>query len=84
MTRQQLRDKIETAGYNNVSGFVLPDGALVLFLTHSVSMDDAVMVRVSDDNDILPLWADGQENPDYQQVNTGGGWPLDDRKGEHA
>lgn len=71
MTLQELLGQLES--YNEVAGHTLPSGELCLMLSHRATMDNAVLVRVRTDDDVLAFYT--EDEPAIEVVNTGGDWP---------
>lgn len=71
MTLQELLSRLE--GYNEVAGHLMPNGELCLMLSHRVTLDNAVLVRVRTDDDVLAFYSD--DDPAIESVNRGGDWP---------
>lgn len=74
MILQELLDQLES--YNEVAGHLMPNGELCLMLSHRATMDNAVLVRVRTDSDVLAFYSEDEEA--IEAVNTGGDWPVDD------
>ena len=72
MNRGELLE--ELPGYNEVTGHLMPNGELCIMLSHRATMDNAVIVRIRADNDIITLFKNEDEE-DYTEVNEGGDWP---------
>lgn len=71
---EQLIESIEQKGYNEVSAHRLPDGGILVELSHRASMDDAVILRIRDDSDIAFLYGSVNERHTNARTNTGGPW----------
>lgn len=73
MTKTELQEKLE--GYNEVSGWITPNGDLVLSLTHSATPDDDALVLVTKDEQLRFVGgADWEEDEQLSRLNTGGNW----------
>ena len=76
MTRQErLLAQIERDPYNEVSAHRLPDGGLCLMLSHRITLDAAVIVRVPEEGDIAFMYGgDADEEAINERTNSGGHW----------
>jgi hypothetical protein len=63
----------ELPSYNEVAGHMLPSGELCLMLNHRVTLDNAVLVRVRADEDVLAFYT--EDEAAIEVINTGGDWP---------
>lgn len=68
----RLSAAVET--YNHVSGHFLPSGEFCLMLSHRVTMDHAVLIRVREESDVLEFYSEADEEA-IETINTGGDWP---------
>jgi len=66
-----LEDELDS--YNSVGGHMLPNGELCVMLSHRATMDNAVLIRVREDKDVLRFYSEDEEA--IETINTGGDWP---------
>jgi hypothetical protein len=67
MTLKDVVENIE--GYNCSSAWHDPKGGIVLMLHHRNTMDNAVLIYVPDDANVMSL-----DDERYDRINEGGSW----------
>lgn len=72
MTLKELQDHATADPYNTVEAFMLPSGELAIVLSHRITEDECVVVRVREDEDVISMWGDREK---FDVINTGGDWP---------
>lgn len=72
MTLKELQAHATADPYNTVEAFMLPNGELAIVLSHRISEDECVVVRVRADEDVISLYGDPER---FRVINDGGNWP---------
>lgn len=72
--RERLLKQVVNDPYNEVSGHELPDGGIEIMLSHRISMDDAVCIRIPPGDNIAFLYDDHENEERLDRTNTGGPW----------
>jgi Txe/YoeB family toxin of Txe-Axe toxin-antitoxin module len=72
MTLAELQEQATADPYNTVEAFMLPSGELAVVLSHRITEDECVVVRVREDVDVISLYGDPER---FSTINTGGDWP---------
>lgn len=70
---QKLLDAIEDDPYNSVSAYRLPDGGIEIMLSHKITMDAAVLIRIPEGDNVRFLH-DPAQAENVERTNTGGTW----------
>lgn len=72
MTLAELQAQAAADPYNTVEAFMLPNGELAIVLSHRITEDKCVVVRVRADEDVISMLGDPEK---FEVINTGGDWP---------
>ena len=67
MTLAELAAQIERDPYNEVAAHLLPNGELCVSLSHRITMDECVLVRVRADVDVIRMV---DEDERFEVVST--------------
>lgn len=70
---QKLLDAIENDPYNEVSAHRLPDGGIEIMLSHRITLDAAVLIRIPPGDNIRFMY-DPNEAENVERTNLGGPW----------
>lgn len=71
MTLDHLNELINAGAYTTVDSHLTSSGELCLMLSHRITMDDAVLIRVRVDHDVIYI----TDEERWEVVNQGGDWP---------
>jgi hypothetical protein len=70
---QKLLDMIEDDPYNEVSAHRLPDGGIEIMLSHRITLDAAVLIRIAP-GDNIRFVHDPKETENVERTNGNGPW----------
>lgn len=73
MTEQRLLNAIHDDPYNSVSAHRLPDGGIEIMLSHRITMDAAVLIRIQP-GDNIRFFHDPTQTENVARTNLGGPW----------
>lgn len=69
----KLLKQIQEDPYNEVSAFELPDGGIAVVFSHRITMDEAAIVRITDEHGVLFL-NDPEDEEQSERINQRGPW----------